>query len=146
MLIMNNLMWFWLFVMLICVFVEAFTFSLTTIWGALSALIMIFLSKTNMPFKWQIIVFLVITILLVLTTRPLAVKKFKLGKEKLNFTSLEGQEVFVTKKITKFEKGQVKAKNGVIWTAESSEESDIEEGSVCVIEAVSGNTLSVRRK
>ena len=78
--IMNNLMWFWLAVMIVCVVIEALTFSLTTVWGGISALLMIFLSKTKMPFLWQMVIFLVVTIALVLVTRPLAVKKLKIGR------------------------------------------------------------------
>lgn len=149
MFLMNNLMWFWLGVMLLCVVIEAATFALTTVWGAVSAFVMIFVSRTNMPLKWQLILFLVLTIVLVLTTRPFAVKKLKLGKDKTNVNSMEGQEVLVTKRISRFEKGEVKAKNGVIWSAKNADEqdeSDIPEGSVCKIVKVDGNTLSVKIK
>lgn len=143
--LMNNLMWLWLVVMVVCVVVESITFTLTTVWGAIAALVMIFVSKTGLPFKWQLLLFLVLTIVLVLTTRPFAMKKLKLGKNKTNVNTMVGQEVLVTKAITKFDKGEVKAKNGVIWSAKSSDESiaEIQEGSVCVIDSVDGNTLSV---
>ncbi len=146
---MNNIMWFWLVVMIVCVIVEALTFALTTVWGAIAAFVMIFLSKTNMPFKWQLLIFLLLTIALVLTTRPFAVKKLKLGKNATNVNSMVGQEVLVTKKITKFEKGEVKAKNGVIWSAKNFDENaetEIPENSVCTVEKVDGNTLSVQVK
>lgn len=149
MFLMNNLMWFWLGVMLLCIVIEAATFALTTVWGAISAFVMIFVSRTNMPLKWQLILFLVLTIVLVLTTRPFAVKKLKLGKDKTNVNSMEGQEVLVTKRISRFEKGEVKAKNGVIWSAKNADEqdgADIPEGSVCKIVKVDGNTLSVKIK
>lgn len=149
MFLMNNLMWFWLGVMLLCIVIEAATFALTTVWGAISAFVMIFVSRTNMPLKWQLILFLVLTIVLVLTTRPFAVKKLKLGKDKTNVNSMEGQEVLVTKRISRFEKGEVKAKNGVIWSAKNADEqdeSDIPEGYVCKIVKVDGNTLSVKIK
>ncbi len=149
MLFLNNLMWFWLAVMVLCLVVEAASFSLTTVWGAISALVMIFLSRTNMPLRWQLILFLVLTIALVLITRPFAMKKLKLGKNTTNVNSMEGQEVLVVKRISKFEKGEVKAKNGVVWSAKNADEnsdSEIPEGSVCVIEKVDGNTLSVKLK
>ncbi|GEM_PF-3722480 len=72
---MNNLMWFWLAIMVVCIVIEAVTFALATVWGAISALVMIFVSRTNMPLKWQLVLFLVLTIVLVLTTRPFAMKK-----------------------------------------------------------------------
>lgn len=146
---MNNIMWGWLAVMVVCVIVEALTFALTTVWGVIAAFVMIFLSKTNMPFKWQLLIFLLLTIALVLTTRPFAVKKLKLGKNATNVNSMVGQEVLVIKKITKFEKGEVKAKNGVIWSAKNFDENaemEITENSVCTVEKVDGNTLSVQLK
>ena len=146
---LNNLMWFWLVVMILCLVIEATTFALTTVWGAISALFMIFLSRTNMPLRWQLIFFLVLTIALVLTTRPFVMKKLKLGKNTTNVNSMEGQEVLVTKKISKFEKGEVKAKNGVIWSAKNADEnsdSEILEGFVCEVVKVDGNTLSVKIK
>lgn len=140
-------MWFWLSVMVICVLIEALTLALTSVWAAIAALIMIFVSQTGLPFKWQLLLFLVLTIALIVTTRPFAVKKLKLGKNKTNVNSLVGQEVLVVKKISPFQKGEVKAKNGVIWTAQNADpqsSSEIPEGTVCTIEKIDGNTLSVK--
>ncbi len=140
-------MWFWLSVMVVCVLIEALTLALTSVWAAIAALIMIFVSQTGLPFKWQLLLFLVLTIALIVTTRPFAVKKLKLGKNKTNVNSLVGQEVLVVKKISPFQKGEVKAKNGVIWTAQNADpqsSSEIPEGTVCTIEKIDGNTLSVK--
>lgn len=145
--IQNNLMWFWLSVMVVCVLIEALTLALTSVWAAIAALIMIFVSQTGLPFKWQLLLFLVLTIALIVTTRPFAVKKLKLGKNKTNVNSLIGQEVLVVKKISPFQKGEVKAKNGVIWTVQNADpqsSTEISEGTVCTIEKIDGNTLSVK--
>lgn len=140
-------MWIWLSVMVICVIIEAATLTLTSVWAAIAALVMIFVSKTGLPFKWQLLIFLLLTIVLIVTTRPFAVKKLKLGKNKTNVNSLIGQKVLVVKKISPFEKGEAKAKNGVIWTAQNADpqdSSEISEGTVCTIEKIDGNTLSVK--
>lgn len=139
-------MWAWLAAFVFFLIIEAVTQALTTIWAAIAALLMIFLSKTNMPVKWQVLIFLVITILLMLFTRPFAIKKLKLGKYKMNVNAMEGQEVLITKKISKFEKGEGKAKNGVIWTVTSADGSEIAENSICTVEKVNGNTLEVSLK
>ena len=57
-----------------------------------------------------------------------AVKKLKNGKEKTNVNTLCGEEVLITKKVTKFERGEAKAKNGVVWTTKSSNDEEIAEG------------------
>ena len=138
--IMNNIVWFWVALMVLCVVVETLTvFSLTTVWGAVSSLVMIFLCRTGM-------IFLVLTIVLVLFTRPVAVKKLHIGSVKTNVDQMIGQEVVLTKGISKFEKGEAKTSNGVIWSVTSADGSEIESGTVCVIEAINGNTLSVQKK
>lgn len=145
-LILSNLPWFWLGVMVLCLVFEAVTFSLTTVWAALSALLMIFLSRTGLPLRWQLLIFFLVTILLLAFTRPFAVKKLRLGRLATNVNSLDGQEVLVVKKITKFEKGEVKASNGVLWTALGEGSDEIAKGSVCKVVRVEGNTLVVREK
>lgn len=99
--------WIWLAAMVVLVIIEALTMALTTIWGAISALVMIFLSMTGLAVHWQILIFLVLTITLILTTRPFAIKKLKLNA-KTNVATIIGQDVVVTKKITKFEKGEAR--------------------------------------
>jgi len=147
--ILSHLPWFWLFVMILSIVFEAVTFSLTTVWAAISALLMVFLCRTGLPFRWQLLIFFVITILLMIFTRPFAVKKLKLGRVTTNVNSMDGQEVLVVKKITRFEKGEVRASNGVTWMAACSEsvwEGEIPKGSVCLVERVEGNTLVVKLK
>lgn len=144
-LILSNLPWFWLSVMILCLVFEAVTFSLTTIWAVLAAFPMIFISRVPVPFRWQFLIFFLVTILLLVFTRPFAVKKLKLGRVSTNVNSLEGQEVLVIKKITKFEKGEVRSSNGVVWAAMCHGE-EIPKGSVCEIVGVEGNTLIVKEK
>ncbi|MDD2231521.1 MAG: NfeD family protein [Sphaerochaetaceae bacterium] len=135
--------WIWLAAMVVLVIIEALTMALTTIWGAISALVMIFLSMTGLAVHWQILIFLVLTITLILTTRPFAIKKLKLNA-KTNVATIIGQDVVVTKKITKFEKGEAKSSNAVIWAAAS--DSEIPEGTICTVSSVEGNTLILEPK
>ena len=79
-------------------------------------------------------------------TRPFAVKKLKLGRVATNINSLDGQEVLVVKKITRFDKGEVKSSNGVVWTAMLESGEEIPKGTVCVVSRVEGNTLIVKEK
>lgn len=144
--ILSHLPWFWLAVMVLGLVIEALTFSLTTIWAAFTAFVMIFVSRTSLPLRWQFLIFFLITILLMVFTRPFAVKKLKLGRVATNVNSMDGQEVLVIKKITQFEKGEVKAANGVMWQAVSEGAGEIPKGSVCVISRVEGNTLIIREK
>lgn len=145
-LVLSHLTWFWLGVMVIAVIVEALTFNMTTVWAAISALLMIFICKTQIGFKWQILIFLVLTIAFILFTRPLVMKKLGLGKNVTNVNTMEGQEVLVTKAVSTFEKGLAKAVNGVMWSVTAENGGEIAEGTVCVVTKVEGNTLTIKVK
>lgn len=145
--ITSYLPWFWLALLVICLIIEGITMSLTTIWAAIAAVPFIFIAKTPLPFRWQLLLFVAITVILIVFTRPFAVKKLKIGKGNYtNVNALEGQEVLVVQKITEFEKGSARAKNGVIWTAVSATDTDIAEGAVCIVQKVEGNTLVLTAK
>ncbi|MCI6797903.1 MAG: NfeD family protein [Spirochaetia bacterium] len=138
----NVMPWIWTGILVICIVIECFTFSLTTIWAALASVPLIFISRTSLSLQVQILIFAVITLLLIIGTRPLALKLLRKEKNE-NINNLEGQKVIVTKKITATEKGEAKASNGVIWTAKSNNSSEIEKDSVCRILKIEGNTLIV---
>lgn len=144
MIIFSNLLpWLWLGVLVICCVIEALTMGLTTIWGAIAAFPLIFIARTGLPLKWQLLIFAVLVLVLVLFTRPFVVKKLKIGKNKTNVNTMVGEEVLITKTITKFEKGEAKAKNGVIWSVTTADGNEVKEGSVAKVISVDGNTLTV---
>ena len=141
--------WFWLTLTVVFSLIElATSFSLTTIWFAISSFLMVFISWTPLPFRWQCAISLVIAAVLLIYTRPIALKKLKIGQEKTNIDGLCGKTVIVTKRIAEFEKGEVKI-NGLFWSAKLSENpengalSTIEKGGKCIIEKIEGNTVVV---
>ena len=136
----------WVAVFAVMVIIEATTLGLVTVWGAISALIMAFIAQTGLAIGWQILIFLAITLLLLLTTRPIVVKKLKVGRTRTNVDTLLGEDVIVTKAVKRFEKGEAKSRNGVIWAVTASDESEIEEGAVCTVKEVQGNTLTIEKK
>ena len=138
--------WIWLAVFAISLVIEASTMGLTTVWCAISALIMIAVSLTGIPVVWQVLIFCVLTIVLFFTTRPFFMRKMNERKTRLNVNSMPGQEVIVTKAASKFEKGEARSTNGVIWAIASRKGLDIPVDAVCVVREVEGNTLFVERK
>jgi membrane protein implicated in regulation of membrane protease activity len=135
--------WIWVALVIIFALVEAFTLGLTTVWFALAALVMVFLSFLNISLPVQILIFLAISSALLIFTRPLAVRKFKIGREKTNVDSLIGRHALVTKKIGEFETGEVKL-NGQIWSARAENDSEIPEGSKCEVVRIEGVRAIVR--
>ena len=136
--------WVWVGLVILFAIIEATTMGLTTIWFALAALVMVFLSFLDIDLAWQILIFLAIAAVLLIFTRPLAIKKLKAGREKTNVDSLIGRHALVIKKITEFDKGEIKI-HGVIWSALSEDSSEINEGSKCEIVRIEGVQAIVKK-
>jgi len=135
--------WLWVALTVLFAIIEVFTLGLTTIWFAIAALVMVFLSFLHIPLVSQVLIFLAISAVLLFYTRPIAVKKLKIGKVKTNVDSLIGKCALVTKKITEFDRGEVKI-NGLIWTARTEDGSTLTEGSKCEIVRIEGVQAIVR--
>ncbi|MBQ6782183.1 MAG: NfeD family protein [Treponema sp.] len=143
--VLNNLPWFWLGVTVLCIIIEGISLgTLTSIWFGCGAFVMIFLSFLPIPFRFQLLIFVVTSLVLLIFTRPFAVKKLKVKKTPTNSDSLIGKKVLVTEKITELQKGTVKV-NGVIWSAKSEDNTPIEKGAECIVTAIEGVTLAVKK-
>jgi len=136
--------WFWVALVIIFALIEIFTLGLTTVWFAIGALVLVFLSFLDISFPVQLLIFLAISAVFLVFTRPLAIKKLKLGKVKTNVDSLAGKHALVVKTISEFENGTVKVQ-GQIWSACSEDKSIIQEGTKCEILRVEGVLLIVRK-
>ncbi len=143
-LILQNLSWFWLILAVVLTLIEVVTLGLTTVWFALGAVVMIFLSFTPISFAVQILIWLVISSVLLYFTRPYFIKKLKAGREKTNADSLVGKKAPVVKTITKYEKGEIKI-NGLVWGAKTEADDELEKDSECEIVRIEGATAVVKK-
>lgn len=141
--ILANSSWVWLAAAVLFILIEVFTMGLTTVWFAVGAIAMIFLCKLPIPFSIQILIFLGISILLMLLTRPFFIEKLKVGKEKTNVDSLIGKRSLVVKKITGLKKGEIEI-GGDIWSAKSEDGSEIPEKTKCEIVRIEGSSAVVK--
>lgn len=140
----SNLPWFWLILTVFFVVIEVLTFSLTTIWAALSSLVMIFLSLTKLDFKWQILIFALLTIVFLIFTRPFIQKKLKIKNGQDSVNSLIGQKVTIIADLQTASKIEAKTQNGVIWTVLPYENQELHKNDICTISEISGNILKVK--
>ena len=138
----NILIYTWLGLMLVLITIEAITISLTTIWLAAGALVAFFLALFNVPLWLQISAFLAVSIILIVFTRPVAVKYLKVGGQKTNTDLLIGTNGIVIADINEFTTGQVKVK-GQIWTAVSNMGESITKATEVIIEGIEGVKLIV---
>ena len=127
------------------VVIEIMTMGLTTIWFAGGALVGAVMAAVSLPLWSQIIAFAVISVILLILTRPWALKYVNSRTIKTNVDSLIGQTGLVTQDIDNLNaKGQVKVR-GQIWTARSiSDEVKLHEGQKVSIESISGVKVIVK--
>lgn len=142
--ILQNLPWFWFALMILFCVIEALTVGLTSIWMAISSFVLIFVSFTKIPILYQFLIFVVLSTVLFFTTRPFLKSKLKIGEEKTNADSLINKKALVVKKITPFEKGEIKIQ-GQIWTCQASDDTlTIEANTEVIIEEIRGVTAIVK--
>ncbi len=118
--------------------IELIVPSLISIWFAISAVILMFLSYIIKDIQIQLLIFSIISIALILTTR-LWVKKDKTNNK---ISSNIGDEVKIINKITENEY-EIKYK-GAIWTAISNENFD--ENEIAIIKEYKGNKIIIERR
>lgn len=136
---------YWLVAAAVFVVIEIMTMGLTTIWFAGGALVGAVMAAVSLPLWSQIIAFAVISVILLILTRPWALKYVNSRTIKTNVDSLIGQTGLVTQDIDNLNaKGQVKVR-GQIWTARSiSDEVKLHEGQKVSIESISGVKVIVK--
>lgn len=133
----------WLIAAAICAVIEAFTLGLTTVWFAGGAVCASVAAMLGASVVLQVTIFLLVSALLLLFTRPIVKKKLKVGKEKTNIDSLAGREALVVQIISPVSPGQVKT-DGLIWSAVAENpHSLIEKGTIVKILRVEGVKLIV---
>lgn len=141
---MDYIGWAWIFVIVACVIIEALTMGLTTIWFAIGALVAWLSNIVGLKLEIQIVVFLVVSILSLIVTRPIAIEKLKIGKTKTNADSLIGEKVKVETTINNINnEGSVIVK-GQMWSARAlNEEEIIEKDEIVYIKEIKGVRLIV---
>lgn len=134
----------WLFAAGILAIIEAFTLGLTSIWFAGGAACAAIAAMLGASLPIQIAVFLVISIVLIAVTRPLAKKRLNAKVEKTNIDAVIGQEGMIEEDIPLYGSGQVRV-DGKSWTAVSSG-GEIKKGKLVIVKSVRGVTLTVEEK
>ena len=137
----------WLILLACFLVVEAITVGLTTIWFAGGALVAAIASGLGAGILIQWVLFLIVSLALLIFTRPMAVRYMNNGVPKTNVNSLIGERAVVIQKINNLEQtGQVRI-NDIEWMARtSSDEVTIPEHAIVTIEDVQGVKLIVKEE
>lgn len=138
---MNQIVW--LIVLAVCIITEILTLGLTTIWFAGGALVAFFVSLCTDNLYIQIPVFLVVSIGLLIFTRPIAKNHLNNKRTKTNVDSIIGNLCRVTEEIDNFHEKGTAVLNGVEWTARSIDDKIVPVGEKVRIKEVIGVKLIV---
>ena len=135
---MSEMAWVWLAALVIFAIVEASTVTLVSIWfvgGSLAALIAALLGAEI----WlQAVIFLAVSVILLLSLRPLLRKFYTPKKEQTNAPANIGKLAVVTEDIDNLRGlGAVKL-SGLVWTARSASGEPIPKGTLVKVERIEG--------
>ena len=142
-----NPVYVWLLTLAGLLVIEIATMGLTTIWFAGGAFIALLFALAGGSVYIQLIVFLVISMVLLICTRPLAMRFFNQKREKTNMDGIIGKQAIVLDEIDNLkEQGRV-ILNGMEWSARTYEEGTvISAGAVVEVKAVQGVKVIVVEK
>lgn len=112
---------YWLIVVAVLLVLEFLTMGLTTIWFAGGALVAYIAGLCNAPLGIQIVLFLVVSIVLLLFTRPIVEKHLNNKREKTNVDSLAGKHGKVIEEIDNFNQTGKVMLGGMEWMARSAD-------------------------
>ena len=134
----------WLAAFVVLIGIEAATMALTTIWFAGGAVFAFFAAVLGFSVQAQLVVFLIVSFILLLFTRPLAVRFVNRETVKTNVNGLIGRRAKVIAKIDNNEPSGAAMVDGQEWTARSTDDAvTIPAGAHVIIRDVRGVKLIV---
>lgn len=136
----------WLVLIIILLVIEIVTLGLTTIWFAGGAVAGFILCLAGAGWKVQSVGFIIVSFLLLIFTRPYAVRHLNSRTQKTNVDSLVGVTALVTEPIDNQKGTGSVVIGGQTWTARSSKDDMvIEAEETVVVERIAGVKAIVRR-
>lgn len=141
----NYMIWIWLGIFVFTVVLEAITQDFVSIWFSLGSLASLCVSF-GVPYWAEIIVFVVVSSITLIFTRPFVKKLMDRQVIRSNTDEFVGKKVKVVSDIDKFDGGEIKI-NGIIYTAILAEEDNdtIKKDSIVEIVTLKGNKVVVKK-
>lgn len=136
----------WLIAFVIFIGIEVTTMALTTIWFAGGALAAFFASLAGFPVTAQLVIFLLVSFVLLIFTRPFAIKYVNKSAVKTNAEGLVGKKARVISEINNGLSMGSAVVNGQEWTARAANDGMVlSEGEMVIIKEIRGVKLIVDR-
>lgn len=138
---------FWLATFGILIVIEIITLGLTTLWFAVGALFAFLMALINMPLAVQVVGFVLVSVIMLVFTRPLLTKYLNTKTTKTNAEGLVGHSARVILPINNLKsEGQVII-NGMEWTARSTKDEVVfQKDEMVNVAGISGVKLIVEKE
>lgn len=134
---------FWGVLFAITAVVEAMSVQLVSIWFSLSALITMFFALTDLSFSTQLLIFFILSVVLLIATRPFVKKVISLKAVSTNYELDIGKTARVTEEINAAAMTGRVILDGVSWQAKSENGEIIPEGHAVIVKNIDSTTLVV---
>ena len=136
----------WIAAIVVLLIIEGVTAGLVTIWFAIGALAGLICELVGAPLWLQLAVFLVVSFVTLVLTRPLAQKHLNSKTQPTNADRLIGKECIVTETIDNVSGTGAVTVGGQVWTARGISESVIPIEKRAVVRRIEGVKLIVEEK
>ena len=137
----------WLVLLVVFLVIEIATMGLTTIWFAAGAVVATLLALVHAPFWLQLIAFLLVSIVMLIFTRPVAVKYFNRDRVRTNVESMIGKEEIVVYEVDNLQGLGRVIVGGQEWSARSTQNDiKIPVGAVGIVKAIDGVKLIIEER
>ena len=137
----------WIIIMVVLLAIEALTMNLTTIWLAIGALVSFFVTLAGAGGVWQFGVFVAVSTIMVVFTRPLVKKYVSVHYQKTNSDSLVGRTARIIEPVNnKLETGTAFL-DGKEWSVRTeSDNVTLNEGDIVTVREIQGVKLIVAKE
>lgn len=133
----------WLALLALLVIIEAATAQLVTIWFAAGALVAVIAELCNAPLYLEIILFVAVSLIALIVTRPLVRRFTTLRVQPTNADRNIGGTAVVLETIDNLNGKGSASINGVQWSARSADDTVIPQGTLVRIDDIQGVKLIV---
>ena len=136
----------WLAVIAVAIFVEVETTALVAIWFIPSALITAILAFFDIPIIWQIVIFLLLSVLCLTVSKIFFKSKRVAPHTPTNADLVIGQPAIVTEQVCNLENRGLAKVRGQVWSAKSADDSIIEANEVVQVVGIEGVKLVLKKQ
>ena len=106
----------WLVLLIILLIVEIITVGVASIWAAGGALAALLLNILGLSLMWQVAAFFAVTFVLLIFTRPFAVRFINTQREKTNYEGIIGKTIRIAERVDNIRQTGMAIVNGQEWT------------------------------